>query len=141
MGRRPSAEACGQAQYVDLDGHVWMTAPDGTRRLAGHIPTDKPGWDVWGLEAAGPPFAPPGPSETAHFEAAILGLRKLRKCTVTVRDGSTPGQQSRLAEVPALEFAKMVWGRLEPDEREAFAAWIAKLTESPPKPDRKPKGK
>jgi len=51
----------GQAQYVDLEGTVWLGArPDGKGgRYAGHITPARSGWVGWGLEAAGPPWSPP----------------------------------------------------------------------------------
>ena len=51
----------GQAQYVDLEGTVWLGArPDGKGgRYAGHITPARSGWAGWGLEAAGPPWSPP----------------------------------------------------------------------------------
>lgn len=60
-GASRSQVVTGEAQYVDLDGTVWMGAgPDGRGgRYAGRITPDRPGWAGWGLEAAGPPWSPP----------------------------------------------------------------------------------
>jgi hypothetical protein len=57
-----------EAQTVTPDGQVFMNgkigdtsgAPVGTvAPLAQGQPGARPGWTVWGLEAAGPPFSPP----------------------------------------------------------------------------------
>ena len=53
-------EAADDVQYVDMDGKVYI----GRRynvggRYVGWVPSNRPGWATWGLEAAGPPFSPP----------------------------------------------------------------------------------
>ena len=53
-GRSVSQVVTEQAQYVDVDGSVYIGG-----RLVGHTTPHRPGWAAWGLEAAGPPFSPP----------------------------------------------------------------------------------
>ncbi len=44
----------GEAQWVDVDGNVYMHG-----ELVGRTTSKRPRWASWGLEAAGAPFAPP----------------------------------------------------------------------------------
>ncbi len=59
-----------EAQFVDVEGNVYMGGPTGgldpaDRRLVGRTTPHRPGWAAWGLEAAGPPPPPPPPSAEA----------------------------------------------------------------------------
>jgi hypothetical protein len=64
-GKSESQILTAQSQFVDEHGNVYMggNGPMGGlgdgRQLVGRAAA-RPGWDSWGLEAAGPPFAPPG---------------------------------------------------------------------------------
>lgn len=83
LGRAPSQIVTGECQYVDQDGNVWMGGVlDGTPwRRAGKTTPGRKGWKVLGLEAAGPPWAPPGPPN-GYYEKAIIGRQsqpKVRK--------------------------------------------------------------
>lgn len=72
LGRSPAEVSTSESQYVDTDGNVWLGGVmDGSPwRYAGKLPgPGRPGWSAWGLEAAGPPWSPPG----TYFERAILG--------------------------------------------------------------------
>jgi hypothetical protein len=64
LGVNLSQVMTAEAQYIDLDGNVFMgqEALTGRGRPAGRTSHHRPGWDVWGLEAAGPPWSPPPPS-------------------------------------------------------------------------------
>ena len=54
QGVPESTVLTGQAQLVKEDGSVYMGG-----RLVGKTTPPRPGWTLWGLEAAGPPFSPP----------------------------------------------------------------------------------
>jgi hypothetical protein len=91
LGRRPSEQNTLESQYVDLQGFVWMLAPDGTRRLAGKLTPQRDGWESWGLEAAGPPWAPPtcgGEALDGFYESAILGKQDKSKRKVRSKGNS-----------------------------------------------------
>jgi hypothetical protein len=68
-GRPVSQILTAQSQLVDEQGNVYMggNGPLGGfgegRQLVGRVKNPRPGWSCWGLEAAGPPFAPP-PTDT-----------------------------------------------------------------------------
>jgi len=57
----------GESQWVDEAGNVFMRGV-----LVGHVTPARPGWTSWGLEAAGPPYAPPGPSGRGYYESTLL---------------------------------------------------------------------
>jgi hypothetical protein len=83
LGRSRSDVLTGESQYVDLDGTVYVGGVLGggeCRRLAGRLPgPNRAGWTDWGLEAAGPPWAPPTAVpdiRKGFFESAILGRKR-----------------------------------------------------------------
>jgi hypothetical protein len=54
-----------QSQFVDEHGNVYMGGGKmggmgADAQLVGRVTPNRPGWSSWGLEAAGPPFSPPG---------------------------------------------------------------------------------
>ena len=51
------------AQFVDGQGRIYLRG-----QLIGQGQLTRPGWTCWGLEAAGPPFCPPGD----YYEKGIL---------------------------------------------------------------------
>lgn len=77
LGRsRSQILSASEAQYVDLDGHVWVggvLGQAGGWRCAGKIVQSRAGWERWGNEAAGPPWASPGLNFRTLYERAILG--------------------------------------------------------------------
>jgi hypothetical protein len=81
LGRRPSQILTdSECQYVDQDGNVWMggVLGGGGWRLAGRTrPHRGGGFSGWGLEAVGPPWAPPA-SARGHCEGVILGRSRRR---------------------------------------------------------------
>lgn len=84
LGRSRSQILTAESQYVDLDGNVWVGGVfgNGAWRLAGKLSgPSRPGWSGFGIEAAGPPWAPPGPPGPGGFyESAILGRTRVTKC-------------------------------------------------------------
>lgn len=89
LGRGPSRVVTeSESQYVDMDGNVWIggvLGHGGGWRLAGRATAVREGWTSWGNEAAGPPWAPPGPSLDGHYERKFLG--SARSQTGPIRDG------------------------------------------------------
>jgi hypothetical protein len=74
LGRAPSQIVTAEAQYVDQDGNVWLggVLGGGPWRQAGKTTPPRKGWTGLGAEAAGPPWAPPGPPN-GFYEQAIIG--------------------------------------------------------------------
>ncbi|MER9967549.1 hypothetical protein [Mesorhizobium sp. M0060] len=62
-GRHEGEVLTDEAVYVDGGGNVFRCGrnmgPNG--RWAGKVKPSRPGWDAWGVEAAGPPHNPPPP--------------------------------------------------------------------------------
>ena len=79
LGRVKTQALGEESVYLDMNGQVWMggVLGGGEWRLAGNL-KEKGNWDVWGLDAAGPPWAPPSPApdQSGHYEKSILGEKK-----------------------------------------------------------------
>jgi len=77
LGRHRSNILTGESQYVDEAGNVFVggVLGGGGWRFAGRIEAGWAGWTAWGLEAAGPPWAPP----THHTQARAAGQRRRDK--------------------------------------------------------------
>jgi len=63
-GKSTSQVMTAQAHFIDEHGNVYTGGAhggllEGERQLVGRTKPLRPGWSVWGLEAAGPPFNPP----------------------------------------------------------------------------------
>lgn len=85
LGRARLQIVTDESQYVDADGNVFVggVLGGGGWRLAGRTAQPhRQGWSAWGLEAAGPPWAPPSNLEHrpdkngGHYESAILGRQR-----------------------------------------------------------------
>lgn len=67
----------GESQFVDADGNVYACGskigPFGA--IVGKTLPPNTGWSRWGLEAAGPPFAPPPTELGAARQARLRGAR------------------------------------------------------------------
>jgi hypothetical protein len=75
LGRAPSQIVTAESQYVDSDGNVWLggvLGDGGPWRRAGKTTPPREGWHTIGTEAAGPPWAPPGPPN-GFYEKDIIG--------------------------------------------------------------------
>jgi ParB family chromosome partitioning protein len=86
LGRTKTEVLSEESQYVDRDGNVWFGGVLGNgpwRRRAGRTEPPRTGWETSGLEAAGPPWCPPGTSNRSYYEEAILGKVK-RKGTAAL---------------------------------------------------------
>jgi hypothetical protein len=86
------------SQYVDEEGYVYQRGEP-----IGKIIKSRPGWASWGLEAAGPPFCPPGRKhddeddviKRAKRNGSVTDKRKKddkRNAPVTRRADKTPAE-------------------------------------------------
>jgi hypothetical protein len=81
LGRSPSQVVTGESLYVDREGYVWTggVLTGAPWRCVGYIDSARKGWTVWGSDAAGPPWSPPGPGIKGIYEQAILGRPAKKK--------------------------------------------------------------
>ncbi len=85
------------AQFVDGQGRIYLRG-----QLIGQGQLTRPGWTSWGLEAAGPPFCPPGEyyekkllKRARHNGSVTHGKRDTQKRNATVTEGGVTGRAVR----------------------------------------------